>query len=133
MSKASQSFPSIRRHVDFEASVPLIFLDLRKSQAVHQLFQLNTRQTADWWHLELPCGTCSRAHERLFPGGARLKGSGNLLGFRDLRKRETAQIKIVATNKVYESNVESCSLPRGPLSALRTLVQAGCGQFWRFW
>ena len=68
----------------FSPRTPLVFLDLRDPLCIDLILRFDQGAPADWFHLGLPCGTCSRARERALPGnqGARpLRGPDDLFGF----------------------------------------------------
>ena len=70
------------------------------------LLQRDALEPCDWFHMGLPCKTCSRARERPLPrnGGARpLRTADALFGVCDLRVREQQQVQ--AANQVYEASV----------------------------
>ena len=70
------------------------------------LLRFDQGSPAEWFHLGLPCGTCSRARERPLPGnqGARpLRGPDDLFGFANLKPFEAAQVE--ASNAVYKACV----------------------------
>ena len=88
----------------FTPQTPLVVLDLREPEALDLLLEFDAGSPADWFHLGLPCGTCSRARERPLPGnqGARpLRGPDHLFGFPHLRPSEAEQV--AASNAVYRA------------------------------
>ena len=87
-----------------QASCPLVVLDLRDPSSLDVLLRFDGASPADWIHLGLPCGTCSRARERPLPGkhGARpLRGPDALFGLPGLRPFEAEQV--AAANAVYRA------------------------------
>ena len=83
-----------------------LILDVKDPLCVDLLLRFDRGAPADWFHLGLPCGTCSRARERPLPGnqGARpLRGPDDLFGFADLKPFEAAQV--AASNAVYKACV----------------------------
>ena len=90
----------------FVPHTPLVVLDLRDPQSLDILLRFDEASPADWLHLGLPCGTCSRARERPLPGnqGARpLRGPDALFGLPGLRAFESEQV--AAANEVYRAAV----------------------------
>ena len=86
----------------FSPRTPLVILDLKDPLCVDLLLRFDRGAPADWFHLGLPCGTCSRARERPLPGnqGARpLRGPDDLFGFADLKP------PVAASNAVYKACV----------------------------
>ena len=86
----------------FSPRTPLVILDLKDPLCVDLLLRFDRGAPADWFHLGLPCGTCSRAREGPLPGnqGAQpLRGPDDLFGFAALKPFEAAQV--AASNAVY--------------------------------
>ena len=85
---------------------PIVVLDLRDAANIDILLEYDASSSVDWYHLGLPCGTCSRAREKPLPGnqGARpLRGPDALFGFEGLRPFEAEQV--ACANQVYRSCV----------------------------
>ena len=75
----------------FSPHTPLVTLDLREAESIEILLNFDSASSVDWYHLGLPCGTCSRAREKPLPGGqgARpLRGPDAIFGFEGLRPFE---------------------------------------------
>ena len=115
----------------FSPHTPLVILDLRDPLCVDLLLRFDQSAPVDWFHLGLPCGTCSRARERALPGnqGARpLRGPDDLFGFANLKPFEASQVE--ASNSVYRACIRILlrAFETGALVTIENPVEAGCGR-----
>ena len=87
----------------FSPRTPLVILDLKDPLCMDLLLRFDQGAPADWFHLGLPRGTCSRARERPLPISSALRTSS-------LLKPNRWQRRMPSTGHVSES----CSGPIRP-------------------